>query len=180
MPRKNRKITVDGKVEWICRATTVVIFIYRKIGNRMQVLIEKRGKGAGSCPGRNCVPCGYLDYDETLKEAAVREVHEETGMAIDKERLEFQFINSRPEGETQELSIHYVYFANEDEDFDISKAKGGEKDEISDVGWLDIGSVDGNTVDVDLYAILAMNFCFGHDKLIVQHLSKYFHLEYEK
>lgn len=180
MARNNRKVIVDGKEEWICRATTVVIFIYRIINNQVQVLIEKRGQGAGSNPGKYCVPCGYLDYDETLKEAAVREVHEETGMEIEKGKLDFRYINSDPEGTKQNLSVHYVYWADEDEDFNRNEAVGGEKDEIADVQWLNIGDLNDGTIDVDLYAIMSKDFCFDHDKLIVKHLSKYYQLEYEK
>ena len=41
-----------------------------------QVLLGKRGSG------RWCIPCGHVEFDETIEEAARREMHEETGLVV--------------------------------------------------------------------------------------------------
>lgn len=40
------------------------------------------GRRKGSYRGLWCIPCGYVEYDEDVKEAAVRELKEETGLDI--------------------------------------------------------------------------------------------------
>ncbi|MCL5057793.1 MAG: NUDIX hydrolase [Actinobacteria bacterium] len=40
------------------------------------------GRRTGSCKGRWCIPCGYVEYDEDVYHAAVRELREETGLDI--------------------------------------------------------------------------------------------------
>lgn len=47
-----------------------------------RVLLVRRGPGA-SRTGRWCIPCGYLDYGEEVREGAAREVHEETGFDVE-------------------------------------------------------------------------------------------------
>lgn len=47
-----------------------------------RVLLVKRGRGATK-PGLWCVPCGFVDYGEEIREAAAREVAEETGLEVE-------------------------------------------------------------------------------------------------
>jgi 8-oxo-dGTP diphosphatase len=46
-----------------------------------RVLLVKRGEGS-TRPGMWCVPCGYVDYGEEVRDAAAREVWEETGLEV--------------------------------------------------------------------------------------------------
>ena len=176
----NFSVKVDGKEYWISRSVAVAVFIFRKVGNKFQVLLEKRGKGAADNVGKWCCTCGYLDYDETLEEAAARETKEETGFEINKEYLTFVKINSDPSENRQNVTAHYVYFATEDEDFNLDKAQGGEKDEIETVEWFDIGTLDEEDhIKIDIYRMYERDFAFNHDKLIIEHLSKFYNLKYK-
>jgi 8-oxo-dGTP diphosphatase len=47
-----------------------------------RVLLVKRGRGA-TRSGLWCIPCGYVDYGEDVREAAAREVLEETGLEVE-------------------------------------------------------------------------------------------------
>ena len=49
---------------------------------RGRILLVKRGPTA-TRSGLWCVPCGYVDYGEEVREAAVREVLEETGLVVE-------------------------------------------------------------------------------------------------
>lgn len=40
------------------------------------------GRRNGSCRGLWCIPCGYVEYDEDVYEAVVREFKEETNLDI--------------------------------------------------------------------------------------------------
>jgi ADP-ribose pyrophosphatase YjhB (NUDIX family) len=46
-----------------------------------RVLLGRRSKG--DYAGLWCIPCGYVEWDEDVREAAGREFREETGLAVD-------------------------------------------------------------------------------------------------
>lgn len=46
---------------------------------RSRVLLVERGPGS-TRPGKWCIPAGYVDYGEEIREAAARELEEETGL----------------------------------------------------------------------------------------------------
>ena len=82
---KNFSIIDDrtGREYWISRSVAVVGFIYGYDEDEKEyILAVQRGTGTPDPEfvGKWCLPCGYLDYDETLEEALQREVFEETGV----------------------------------------------------------------------------------------------------
>jgi ADP-ribose pyrophosphatase YjhB (NUDIX family) len=46
-----------------------------------RILLGRRAAGS-TYSGRWCIPCGYVEYDEDVRAAIVREFREETGLAI--------------------------------------------------------------------------------------------------
>ncbi|MDR3348305.1 MAG: NUDIX hydrolase [Acidaminococcales bacterium] len=46
-----------------------------------RILMVRRGRGA-TCAGLWCIPCGYVEYEEDVRAAAVRELQEETGLSV--------------------------------------------------------------------------------------------------
>ncbi len=50
------------------------------------ILVENRDillvKRSGSYEGAWCIPCGYVEWDEDVRQAAVREIKEETGLEV--------------------------------------------------------------------------------------------------
>lgn len=190
LANKNFPVVINGKEFWISRAVAVVVFIFKKIKNKLCVLTEIRGNGAADFIGYRCVPCGYVDYNETIQEAAIREVREETGMSLFKDNLTFMKINSSPLENRQNISIHFVYFANENDDFSIENAVGGEKDEISKVEWIPIGTIKKKNLLCKLYnnntkgdlminhnAIFFEKWAFKHGEMIYNHLSKFYNIK---
>lgn len=173
--RQNTCIKQDGKEYWLSRSCSVnglvvardyVIYPNSYID---RVLIVKRGKGCKDNVGKYCLPCGYLDYDESCYEAFLREVYEETGLDIIKyedlillknniinDEIQPDFVFSTPVGNVQNVALFYKII------FDISDNKkiletsleNNEPDEIDEAIWI-------NTRDVDKY-----DFCYGHDKII--------------
>lgn len=77
--RENECVTtVDGRKFWISRSAAVV----GVIAIDGKVLMVKRGDGCPDEVGKWVLPCGYVDWDENLKEAIWREVKEETGLNL--------------------------------------------------------------------------------------------------
>ena len=129
----NFPVTKDGKVYWIARNVAVACFVFTPINGEWCVLANQRGKGTPDFQGLWNCPCGYLDYDETTKEAAKREVYEEVGIKVDTDKLQLIFTdigynwNGKP---TSEINDIYVY---EIEDYDASLAVS---DEVAESRWL--------------------------------------------
>lgn len=152
---KNFPLYHNGKAYWVSRSVAVVVIIVKTDENgETYVLVETRGKGAADFQGKKCFVCGYLDYDETLEQAACREAFEETGIVLDEKKLEFIQVNSQPNENLQNVSVQYMYFCKGGEDFDLTRAVGGEKGEVAKVEWLNVRDIKAD------------EFCFGHDKLI--------------
>lgn len=57
-------------------AITGLVFAFTSSG--VKVLITKRSKSMKDSPGKIGLPCGYLNWDETLHEGMMRELYEET------------------------------------------------------------------------------------------------------
>ena len=65
----------NGEELWISRSVVVACVVARITDeHKIEVLVEKRGPEV-SATGRWCFPCGYLDYDEDLTQAVIREVY---------------------------------------------------------------------------------------------------------
>lgn len=147
----------SGKEFWISRAMAVLVGIVgeTKAGTPC-ILAQKRGPKTPDPEFRGCwcLPCGYLDYDETLKEAAAREVFEETGLKLDIEDLSFWKINDDPNSDKrQNVTIRYTYKLNENiEDIKLT-SDFSEDGEVSDIKW------------IDLRAINSYKWAFNHNKL---------------
>jgi ADP-ribose pyrophosphatase YjhB (NUDIX family) len=81
--KENERITLpDERVIWLSRSCAVVITVWCFVNRTPYLLLGQRGPGCPDEIGKWNLPCGYLDWNETLTEAAEREVYEETGLNI--------------------------------------------------------------------------------------------------
>lgn len=151
---KNFPIYKDGKEYWVARNVAVVCFVFTYIKGEWYVLANQRGKGTPNYQGLWNCPCGYLDYNETTKQTAIREVYEETGLKIND--AEFWSFNDDPEkDDLQNVTFRYVCY--EHNPFELnsdSENRGGESDEVSDVKWIKVSEINN------------YEWAFGHEKLI--------------
>lgn len=154
----NFRFKHKGKTMWYSRSCAVACFVFCK--NRLgqwHVLANQRGFG---CPNYqfywNCC-CGFLDMNETIEQACIRECQEETGIKLKLSDLNFYGINSTPKG-NQNITIRY--YAELDgctiEQLPPMITNQGEKDEVNAVAWIPIKDVNNEKY---LWA-------FGHKNII--------------
>jgi len=82
----------------------IIIEIEREDGQQGIVLIKRKNPPYGWA-----IPGGFVDYGETLEEAAVREAKEETSLDIQLKRQMFTY--SDPERDPRQHTISTIYIA---------------------------------------------------------------------
>ena len=135
-------------------AVTVDALGFRKNAGKAEVLLIKRGhspfEGMWACPG------GFMDMEETPEEAAIRELHEETGLR-DVDLFQFHTygaVNRDPRHRT--VAIAYAGFLSDNN----AEINGG--DDASDAQWFSIHNLPALAFDHDL--IVADAIAFGKIK----------------
>lgn len=162
-----------NEIGWFSRSVAVACVIVKVVEDKIYVLIEQRGKGAADFQGQWCTVCGYLEFGQTLKDCAAAEALQECGFEINKPRLHIMGVTDGVEENHQNVTVLMYYHAEEYKDFDLSKAKGGEKDEVADVKWVHVGDIDREDDTWDMNGELSKyEFAFGHKDVIVKAVLK--------
>jgi 8-oxo-dGTP pyrophosphatase MutT (NUDIX family) len=167
--RPNNEYKVDrDKTIWESRSNGLNAVIFGICSDNIFVLAEKRSSTIMDLPNRWCLPCGYLDWDETGWEGLVREVYEETSFFIpkyknnlifDNDKQPF-FVNTDPKENRQNVALNYCLI------FDFSKGlpnhvESYKDEEISQIKWIPIEHIK------------KYNFAFNHDKRIEMAIEKF-------
>ena len=172
MSRENRMIKGEnGEELWISRSVVVICVVARITDdNKIEILAEKRGPLV-SATGLWCFPCGYLDYDEDLTDAVIREVQEETGYTLERKDVNFIDINSKPEGKKQNVGIRHIAFIDNDKkqisDFEL------DTNEVTELKWIEIGESVGNIFNIDVNKLDCVKWAFNHKSLIIHIINEY-------
>lgn len=168
--RPNEFVTLaDGREVWLARDIAVAVSALAIYQNEPYILVNQRGTGVPNFQGYWNLPCGYLDYDETTREAAIREVWEECGVnllpLLDASHAHFfdhpWSVNSAPGGTRQNVTIHHGLIVSVNQLPEVSNANN-EPNETMDIRWLPLNQV------------AKMEFAFDHKPRIaqfVQHVS---------
>ena len=172
MSRENRMIKGEnGEELWISRSVVVICVVARITDdNKIEILAEKRGPLV-SATGLWCFPCGYLDYDEDLTDAVIREVKEETGYILKRKDVNFIDIFSKPEGKKQNVGIRHIAFIDNDKkqisDFEL------DTNEVTELKWIEIGESVGNIFNIDVNKLDCVKWAFNHKSLIIHIINEY-------
>lgn len=156
---KQNKLVFDtsGKAHWISRSVVVVCLVVWK----SKFLIIRRGPGVTQS-GKWCVPCGYLDYDESIEECAVREIYEESGIDIrqyfNMSNLSAKINTSPSHTRNQDIGFHFDIELNFESEPPINLEVVDPKETI-DAKWIDISEISN------------YNFAFNHDKKINDYVN---------
>lgn len=141
---QNFSIKKDGKEYWVARNMAVACFVFAPINGEWCVLANQRGTGTPDFQGLWNCPCGYLDYDETTKDAAIRETYEETGVQLNK--VKFWSFNDDPtKDDLQNVTFRYYSIISNPQPNTISvstEGRGGEADEVGAISWIPINKID--------------------------------------
>lgn len=165
--------TTCGKEVWNNRAVALVITIIALVEGEdrenPRVLTLKRGSGVNAEVGQWCLPCGYLDYDESAPEGAIREVWEEVGLDLTKitETEYYQIgdmpwrIVTEPLGDPrQNICLHYgIIFRCKE--LPKTSTDNCEKDEVDEIVWKQLSEVEN------------MTMAFNHQKYPEEFFNKY-------
>lgn len=137
------------KKEILCPHCGKAAFIYQNPIPTVDIIIELEKKGIILIERKNppygwAIPGGFVDYGESLEEAAIREAKEETGLDIELIRQFYTY--SDPGRDPRHHTVTTVY---------IAKAKGIPKE----------GS-DAKDIGVFTKKNLPKQLAFDHEKIL--------------
>lgn len=165
--RPNKCIHTEEGDVWVSRSVAVVGAVFLLHQSKLYVLITRRAEHMPDEPNRWCLPCGYLDWDETTYEATVREIYEESCLNLN---LGYKFhaypdlyIDSSNRSAKQNVSMVTGFLIESDEFPDIDVTE-----ETNDVAWCDVESVGDK------------NLTFGHHdviRFVQREIARSIHLE---
>jgi len=152
-----------GREYWISRSVAVLgIVIGTDIYGTKYVLAEQRGIGTPDPEyvGKWCMPCGYLDFDETCKQAIAREVVEETGVDIPSESFELIEINDIPSSDKrQNITFRFkTELKGYISDYELTN-KFSETNEVMGIKWINLREVNN------------YKWAFNHEKIVKMYCS---------
>lgn len=136
---KNFPVEIKGKTYWISRSVSVTLIVFVITETETFLLANKRGPKTPDFQGYWNIPCGYLDYNETAEEAAVRELKEETGIEVYDCFLSLDGINSSPKENNQNVNIRYVTIGSKEL---LSKEFVFDPEEVEKVKWINVNDID--------------------------------------
>jgi len=143
--RPNTEHSLDGKTIWNSRSVAVVGVIISRVNSKLYVLMEKRSSIMDH-PGKWCLPCGYIDWDETGWEAVIREIYEETGLYMFDHKsfsslsgMQPFFVNTDPKENRQNISLSYGFVCP---NLTIPVHSNPEVDEVRLIDVLDLDKYD--------------------------------------
>lgn len=163
LDKDNNEIPDSEFIGWHSRSMAVTVVVCNPQGTKF--LVEKRGPGCPDFIGKYCFPCGYLGWDETLRNAAWRELYEETGLKIQSHELQFLGINDNPNSNRQNVTVRFKLELTDEQMEDAvkaftsdSEARGGEAAEVECLRIINIEDVIAHQEDFAFnHADLAMH-----------------------
>lgn len=167
----NRCVNVNGEELWISRSITVLAILVFIRDSQAYVPLNKRGPDLPSEVGKWCLAGGYLDYDETIGGAVMREVWEELGLDLgyfqSHHRLEGSLdqpslVFSEPL-RSQNVTMHYPLMVFLNSGCVLPKlAPQVSQGEVTDVSWFAVEDV------------LTMELAFNHQDILRRCLANEF------
>lgn len=151
-----------GKTLYTGRYASVNLFFYCICNNECYLLATKRGDGAADKKNMWCVPCGYLEDDESGEEGALRELYEETHIDI-RDSINNVFlgnVTTNPKYcNNGNVQLNYYCVIKTDTLPDVEDKFDGN--EVSKTEWVNVNKLEEDKV-----------WCFHHN-YIAEHIFIY-------
>lgn len=134
----------NGKKLWYSRSLACNLIVFVRMPDKsISVLCNKRGQGCEFNKGKWNLPGGFIDFNEDSKDCAIRETFEECGVKIDKNRVIFSELLTKPHGKRQTMTaVHYAIYDYNTEaknwTFDTNNSENGEVEEVKLIDYVDI------------------------------------------
>jgi 8-oxo-dGTP pyrophosphatase MutT (NUDIX family) len=170
--RPNELITTtDGRKLYHSRSVAVVGVVGMYANGVPHFIIEKRGTAPGlDKQGLWCLPCGYLDWDESGPEAFRRELWEEVGIDLmdyygychnPNYTQQPWHVKTEPDENRQNVTLRYGVVWRDLHDFPILKPNNAcdHPNEVADALWM------------PWHDVTKYQFAFNHDSVIRDFIS---------
>lgn len=145
MSRENKSYIIDGKEVWESRSIATALIIYRGEGENTEILAIKRGPAVNNT-GKWSIPCGYLNWDESIYESACREAYEEAGIKIDTSDIKLIEIVDQYKTKKQNVVLYFIT-KYDGEGYNIPEnILEFSKNEVSEIEWVKIYDKNQNKV----------------------------------
>jgi ADP-ribose pyrophosphatase YjhB (NUDIX family) len=142
---KNFSFEHNGQTLWYSRslACSCIVFGCNK-NNEICVLANKRGEGCEFNKLLWNVPGGFIDFDESAEQAAVRELYEETGVQISPGDIKFVALDTTPTGKRQTMAASFTYKLSDDVDIESINTtdEHSEPGEVAEIKFIPIKEID--------------------------------------
>lgn len=173
--KENQQLELaDGGHVWASRSCGVAgMVIVRDVIKRKfcrvveykdYVLLTKRGKSCDDNVGKFCMPCGFLDYDETLYDACRREIWEEAGVDVsdadqwlsNMDTGQPAWVGSNPSvgGQTVSCYFKFTYVIHDGSEFPSTSLEHCLPGEVEEIRWVPVDDA------------IKMDLAFNHAKVI--------------
>lgn len=197
--RPNEQATLtDGRIVFLARDPAICIPVSAITADgRVFTAISRRGEGVPNYHHHFNLVCGYLDFDETLAEAAKRELWEEIGLNVDafnKDVVLYDVqkmpwdIGDKSRSGKQNVTMRYGFIFKVEDESQLPELsnKHSEEDEVSEVYWeshenalslyQDNENNTSNEVDAKTNKVWAFNhfdlYRTWHEDMVMPHLAK--------
>lgn len=183
--KENEHIVLEsGREIWLSRSCAVVGEIFIKVISpfrppEYRILLGKRGEKTPDFQGYWCLPCGYLDWNETAAEGLLREVYEECGVYLpnlnaipgliseigglleESPQVSPWTVTSEPSGK-QNVSLHFMSELTWSYEYELPALsfKNAEKGEVAELAWMKVDDA------------LALNLAFNHNEVLKLAVSR--------
>lgn len=142
---KNTPVKLNDQTFWISRSLAVSCVVFAYVDNQLSVLANQRGPAVSKPYLWNC-PSGYLDYDETLLNAAIRETFEETGLnlnyaIIHPPYIKLMEIDDDINRTSQNVIARFSTLIHNPDDFTLTN-EYSEPNEVLQIKWIPLTQLD--------------------------------------
>jgi ADP-ribose pyrophosphatase YjhB (NUDIX family) len=125
MPKEDRERLVCARCLYVMYENPIVGVAVILQSADGKILLGRRARKS-TYPGLWCIPCGYVEYDEDVRDAARREFREETGLDVEVGKV-FTVLSNFHNPETHTVGIWFQ-----------AELAGGflqAGDDLEEVGW---------------------------------------------